>query len=401
MGGGAAGFFAAIHAAAGGRKVWLLEKSARTLSKVIISGGGRCNVTHDCRSPSALAGHYPRGGAFLKPRFRHWGVQETIDWFESRGVKLKTEADGRMFPQSDLSEHIAMALENAARENGVSIRTKQGVASIEKYENGFRVHTENGQCIQAAKVIIAPGGLPKQTQYSFLSDSGHALVPPLPSIFTFHTGDAALHALSGLSLPGVSLRAEGNTQRFEGPMLITHWGLSGPAVLRCSAWMARDLAAREYRFNLYARLIPEDESGFRKWLEESAQTHPKRRIHNQVPPGIPARFWAYLLEGIEIPESGVLGELGKKQKNRIVETVLNHRFEIQGKSAFKEEFVTAGGFSLEDLKPGTMESRHWPGLFFAGEVLDIDGITGGFNFQAAWTTAYLAGTEAAAALAAK
>jgi hypothetical protein len=398
MGGGAAGFFAAIHAAETGKKVWLLEKSARTLSKVIISGGGRCNVTHDCRSHAALAACYPRGGAFLKPRFKHWGVAETILWFESRGVKLKTEADGRMFPQSDLSEHIAMALENDARAKGVAVRTKHGVAKIEKTTDCFIVSLDNGQIIRAARVIVAPGGLPKASQYAFLEESGHAVVPPLPSIFTFHTGGPDLHALSGLSLPEVTLRAEGQKQTFSGPMLITHWGLSGPAVLRCSAWMARELAASDYRFNLYARLLPLNETEFREWLELSIREHPKRRCHNQVPPGIPARFWAYLLEGIEIPEAGSLAELGKKQKNRLVETVLNLRFEVQGKSAFKEEFVTAGGFSLDDLKPGTMESKHWPGLYFAGEVLDIDGITGGFNFQAAWTTGYLAGTEAAASL---
>ena len=398
MGGGAAGFFAAIHAAETGRKVWLLEKSARTLSKVIISGGGRCNVTHDCRSPAALAACYPRGGAFLKPRFKRWGVEETIHWFESRGVPLKTESDGRMFPQSDQSEHIAMALENAAKAKGVSVRTKHGVTKIEKATDGFMVHLDNEQVINAACVIIAPGGLPKLSQYNFLETSGHNIVPPLPSIFTFHTGGAELHALSGLSLPDVTLRAEGQKQTFNGPMLITHWGLSGPAVLRCSAWMARELAASGYRFNLYARLLPLSEVEFRDWLDLSIREHPKRRFHNQVPHGIPSRFWAYLLDGIEIPEALTLAELGKKHKNRLVETVLNHRFAVEGTSAFKEEFVTAGGFALDDLQPGTMESRHWPGLYFAGEVLDIDGITGGFNFQAAWTTAYFAGTEAAASL---
>ena len=395
MGGGAAGFFAAIHAAGSGKKILLLEKSARTLNKVLISGGGRCNVTHDCRSPSALSAHYPRGGNFLKPCFRIWGVHETIAWFEGQGVPLKTESDGRMFPQSDRSEQIALALEEAARKAGVSIRTKTGVRRIEPVPGGFLVHIDSGQTIHASKVIVASGGLPKLSQYDFLEGLTLNIVPPLPSIFTFHTGTAALHALSGLSLPEVSLRAEGQKQSFNGPMLITHWGLSGPAVLRCSAWMARELAATGYRFNLYARLIPCSEAEFREWLEHTIREHPKKRVYNQNPQGMPTRFWGYLLHALDIAENTCMAGLGKKDKNRIAETVLNHRFEVQGKSPFKEEFVTAGGVSLEEINPACMESKRHPGLYFAGEVLDIDGITGGFNFQAAWTTGYLAGTAAA------
>ncbi|MEN9510909.1 MAG: hypothetical protein RLZZ370_728 [Bacteroidota bacterium] len=395
MGGGAAGFFAAIHAAASGKQVLLLEKSARTLNKVLISGGGRCNVTHDCRSPAALSAHYPRGGAFLKPCFKIWGVQETITWFEEQGVSLKTEADGRMFPQSDQSEHIALALEEAARRNGVRIRTKTGVQKLEPSGHGFLVHTDAGEVIQAGSVIVAPGGLPKRTQYDFLDALQLHIVPPLPSIFTFHTGNAALHALSGLSLPEVSLRAEGQKQSFSGPMLVTHWGLSGPAVLRCSAWLARHLAQLDYRFPLYARLIPFSEAEFRALLEQWMREHPKKRLYNQTPPGMPARFWSYLLSELGIPEALCVAELGKKDKNRITETVLNHRFEVRGKSPFKEEFVTAGGVALEEINAARMESKNHPGLFFAGEVLDIDGITGGFNFQAAWTTGFIAGTSAA------
>jgi predicted Rossmann fold flavoprotein len=244
-------------------------------------------------------------------------------------------------------------------------------------------------------VIVAPGGLPKLSQYDFLEGLTLSIVPPLPSIFTFHTGTAALHALSGLSLPEVSLRSEGQKQSFNGPMLITHWGLSGPAVLRCSAWMARELAATGYRFNLYARLIPCSEAEFREWLEQTIREHPKKRVYNQNPQGMPIRFWGFLLHALDIAEDTCMAGLGKKDKNRIAETVLNHRFEVQGKSPFKEEFVTAGGVSLEEINPACMESKHYPGLYFAGEVLDIDGITGGFNFQAAWTTGYLAGTAAA------
>lgn len=395
MGGGAAGFFSAIHAAGSGKKVMLLEKSVRTLNKVLISGGGRCNVTHDCRSPASLSACYPRGGSFLKPCFKIWGVNETMAWFEGQGVPLKTEADGRMFPQSDRSEQIALALEEAARKAGVSIRTKTGVSRIEPLDEGFQVHTDSGVLIKARSVIVAPGGLPKLSQYDFLEGLGFNIIPPLPSIFTFHTGNAALHALSGLSLPEVSLRAEGQKQSFNGPMLITHWGLSGPVVLRCSAWMARELAASGYRFHLYARLIPYSEAAFRDWLEQTIREHPKKRVYNQNPQGLPARFWAYLLQAIDISEETCMAELGKKEKNRITETVLNHRFEVQGKSPFKEEFVTAGGVALEEINPARMESKRHPGLFFAGEVLDIDGITGGFNFQAAWTTGYLAGTSAA------
>jgi len=395
MGGGAAGFFAAIHAAGSGKKVLLLEKSARTLNKVLISGGGRCNVTHDCRSPSALSAHYPRGASFLKPCFKTWGVHETIEWFEGHGVSLKTEADGRMFPQSNKSEHIALALEEAARRNGVRIRTKTGVRLIEPGSDGFQVHTDSGDVIQAGHVIVAPGGLPKRSQYDFLEPLNLKIIPPLPSIFTFHTGNDNLHALSGLSLPEVSLRAEGQKQSFSGPMLITHWGLSGPAVLRCSAWMARELAASGYRFNLYARLIPLSEAEFRDLWEQIIREHPKKRVYNQNPPRIPTRFWEYLLQALEIPEDACMADLGKKDKNRITETILNHRFEVAGKSPFKEEFVTAGGVSLEEINAARMESKKYPGLFFAGEVLDIDGITGGFNFQAAWTTGYIAGTSAA------
>lgn len=399
MGGGAAGMFAAIHAAAGNTRVLLLEKSARFLSKVLISGGGRCNLTHECSSPAQLMRHYPRGGKFLKPLFTHFQVADTINWFHERGVETKTEADGRMFPVSDDAADVARALLDAARERKVELRSSCGVKSIVPCKDHFLVTTEQGLEIYAAKVIVAPGGLPKASQYAFLDAFTLQIIEPVPSLFTFHIQDKALQALSGVSVPEAIVRVEGHPETFKGPLLITHWGLSGPAILRCSAWMARELYQKDYTFNLSVNWLGNSPQLQMQQLHTQTAFHPKKQINNCGATEMPQRLWEYLLEQSGIEPQQACASLGKKAINRLCENLCNLRLSVKGKSMFKEEFVTAGGVDLSEINGLRMESKRWPGLHFAGEVLDIDGITGGFNFQSAWTTGYIAGTSAAEGLA--
>jgi len=395
VGGGAAGFFAAIHAAENGGRVILLEKSAKFLAKVMVSGGGRCNVTHDCRSPAGLAHHYPRGSKFLKPLFELWGVEQTIHWFESRGVALKTEGDGRMFPVSDTSADIADALFNAARQCKVQLRKRCGVQSISQSDVGFDILTDQQERITTRSVVVACGGLPKRSQYQFLEQTGHTIIDPVPSLFTFHVDNKELHALSGLSVPLASVRVEGIRQAHLGPLLITHWGMSGPAILRCSAWLARELADVDYRFNYAVNWVHQSESEVRPIMDTIRNSHPKRKVRNQNPWQLPQRLWEFLINRSGVDPDLEWGFVGGRQVNKMIEVLVNDRYRAEGKSMFKEEFVTAGGIKLSEIDGLRMESRFWPGLHFAGEILDIDGITGGFNFQAAWTTGYLAGKSAA------
>ena len=393
VGGGAAGFFAAISAKQHhpDAEVLLLEKSNKLLAKVRISGGGRCNVTHDQRNIRKMSGHYPRGERFLKKAFEHFSVKDTIAWFGQRGVQLKSEADGRMFPISDDSGTIIRCLMDEAEERGARIALQSGVNAIErKPEGSFLLRMENGGTLQADRVIVTTGGHPKAEGYVWLKQLGHSIVPPAPSLFTFNMPGEEIRSLMGVVAEPVRARIIGTKLESTGPLLITHWGMSGPAVLRLSAWGARVVQGMGYRFTLQLH-----------WLggigEEEARTamadedHQRKQAQNANPFTLPRRLWEFLLAKAHIPLEKTWGDVGKKDRNRLVDLLTNDRYRVAGKTTFKEEFVTAGGVALEEVDPLTLQSRKVPGLYFAGEVLDIDGITGGFNFQAAWTTGYLAG----------
>ena len=393
VGGGAAGFFAAISAKQHhpNADVLLLEKSNKLLAKVRVSGGGRCNVTHDQRNIRKLSENYPRGERFLKKAFEHFSVKDTIAWFGQRGVQLKTEPDGRMFPVSDYSGTIIRCLMDEAEERGVRIALQSGVNAIDRKADGsFLLRMENGGALVADHVIITTGGHPKAEGYAWLRQIGHTIVAPAPSLFTFNMPGDEVRSLMGVVADPVRARIIGTKLESTGPLLITHWGMSGPAVLRLSAWGARVVQGMGYQFTLQLHWLGgmgEDEAR----TAMADEDHQRKQAQNANPFTLPRRLWEFLLAKADIPLEKTWGDVGKHDRNRLVDLLTNDRYAVAGKTTFKEEFVTAGGVSLEDVDPDTLQSRMVPGLYFAGEVLDIDGITGGFNFQAAWTTGYLAG----------
>jgi len=392
IGGGAAGFFAAISAKQHhpDAEVLLLEKSNKLLAKVRISGGGRCNVTHDQLNIRKLATHYPRGERFLRKAFEHFSVKDTIAWFAQRGVQLKTEPDGRMFPVSDDSGTIIRCLMDEAEERDVRIVLHSGVKAIERSSNGFTLRMETGGELKADRVIVTTGGHPKAEGYAWLKQLGHTIVPPAPSLFTFNMPGEEIRSLMGVVADPVRARIVGTKLESNGPLLITHWGMSGPVVLRLSAWGARAVQGMGYRFTLQLHWlggISEDEVRAAMADEE----HRRKQAQNANPFTLPRRLWEFLLNRAGIPLEKTWGDVGKNDRNRLVDLLTNDRYTVAGKTTFKEEFVTAGGVALEEVDPHTLQSLKVPGLYFAGEVLDIDGITGGFNFQAAWTTGFLAG----------
>ncbi|WP_276495958.1 NAD(P)/FAD-dependent oxidoreductase [Pontibacter litorisediminis] len=398
IGGGAAGFFGAIASAEANpqAKVLLLEKTNKLLSKVRVSGGGRCNVTHHCFVPTVLSQYYPRGGKQLKEAFKVFGARETVEWFDSRGVKLKAEADGRMFPVTDSSETIIECLLQQARKAGVQIRTGAGVESIqpvqEEEQAFFILSLSNGERIKADKVLVSTGGNPKSQGYGWLRSLGHPIQEPVPSLFTFNVPSSPLKELQGVSVPHARVRIAGQKLEYEGPLLITHWGYSGPAVLKLSAWGARHFYEQKYNFTALIQWVPEHtEESLREQLQQYRLAHPKKTVASNPLFGLPQRLWQGLTQLAEVPAQARWAELPGKSTNKLVEALLRMPVPVNGKTTFKEEFVTCGGVDLREVNMKTMESRVQPGLYFAGEVLDIDGITGGFNFQAAWTTGYLAG----------
>jgi len=397
IGGGAAGFFGAIRAAEKNpnAEVILMERTSKLLGKVRISGGGRCNVTHACLDNAILVHNYPRGSREFRGPFEQFSVKDTIEWFKKRGVKLKTEADGRMFPTTDNSETIAQCLLNAADETGVKILLSTGVDKIIPKANvGFEVQVHTGKTMYFDKLLIAAGGGPKESFFDWLKELGHTIITPVPSLFTFNLPKHPLNNLMGVSVENALVTVEGTKLEQSGPLLITHWGLSGPAILKLSAWGARILAEKQYKFTIKIKWLPllkEDE--LRQQINNLKQENNKKQMASFAPFGLPSRLWKWMLQHNSINEEMRWADLSKKDINLLVETLLQTRLEVQGKSTFKEEFVTAGGISLKDIDLKTFESKKCPGLYFAGEVLDIDGVTGGFNFQAAWTGSYIAGTN--------
>lgn len=389
VGGGAAGYFAALSAAQHhpAARVVLLEKSNKVLAKVKVSGGGRCNVTHDSPNLRHLLAHYPRGAAFLKKAFAVFDHRSTVRWFAERGVELKAEDDGRMFPVTDSSDTIVRALQAAAERAGVAVRMQQPVRELARIGTGFEVAG-----VRADRVIWATGGSPTAAGFNALVALGHAIEPPVPSLFTFNLPGDRITALMGVVVQEAVVRIQGTSLTSAGPVLVTHWGLSGPAVLKLSAWGARELAARGYDFKVQVNWIGgsnAEEAAAR--LEEALPGIRRKQLGNACPWGLPKQFWLHLLAQAGIDPAIPWMELGKKPRNRLVDALLNDVHAVRGKTTFKEEFVTCGGIPLSEVDPRTMGSRLVPGLHFAGEVLDIDGVTGGFNFQAAWTTGFIAG----------
>jgi predicted Rossmann fold flavoprotein len=393
IGGGASGFFCAIAAAEAGQEVQvtLLEKHAQVLQKVKVSGGGRCNVTHACFQLSDLLKRYPRGKNFLKKAFRHFACADTMQWFSERGVALKTETDGRVFPVSDQSQSIIDCLLNEAGRLGVNLQLKADVKALERDGQGWTLTLQDGRVLHADAVFVGTGGSAKASGYDWLRQLGHSIAEPLPSLFTFNIPDKKLHALMGLSVPQAHVRINGSKLEEEGPLLITHWGLSGPAVLRLSAWGAEELAARHYDFEITVNWIGEKEHQLRERWAGIRQAQAGLSLQQKNPFALPARLWDYLLESAAVPGNLAWSELPAKEQNRLIHTLCAQTFGVKGKTTFKEEFVTCGGINTTEVNPDTMESRICPGLYFGGEVLNVDGITGGFNFQHAWTSGYLAG----------
>lgn len=394
IGAGAAGYFAAIHhkEAFPEHDVVLIEKSENGLAKVKISGGGRCNVTHACFDSRQLAEYYPRGGKALIGPFERFQPRDTMAWFQSRGVPLKIEADGRVFPVSNSSQSIIDALEAAARCLGVILWHRCSVQTIVKIKSGgFMIELGNGISHCGDAIILTTGS--SRQGYAFAEGLGHSIVPPVPSLFTFKINDPALIAIPGVSVASAIATLTGSkVWKQMGPILVTHWGLSGPAIIKLSAWAARDLSEASYQLPLVVNWVP----GYREPAIEATvmgvQSSSKKWISSQsLFPEISNRLWGYLVQK-SIGNGNVPWiETGKKQIRSLVEVLVRDRYQVAGKGVFKEEFVTCGGIPLDEVNFKTMESRICPGLYFAGEVLDIDGVTGGFNFQNAWTTAVIAG----------
>lgn len=360
-------------------------------------------MTHHCFEPRVLAQHYPRGAKQLKEAFKAFGAQDTIDWFAARGVELKAETDGRMFPVTDDSETIVNCLLQEAKRTGVQIKLGAGVENIipvqENHQKHFRLQLSNGATLLADRVLVSTGGNPKPVGYNWLRQLGHVIEEPVPSLFTFNVPTSPFKDLLGISVPKAKVRVAGQKLEYEGPLLITHWGYSGPAVLKLSAWGARLFSEQQYHFTVLINWIPDfTEESLREHLQQYRHAHPKKVVSSNQLFGLPQRLWKALTQLAEIPAETIWAELPGKNTNKLVEALLRASFEVKGKTTFKEEFVTCGGVALNQVNTKTMESRVQPGLYFAGEVLDIDGITGGFNFQAAWTTGYLAGKAIASAI---
>lgn len=400
VGGGAAGFFGAITCAEGMSNggVVLLEAGGDTLAKVRVSGGGRCNVTHACWEPRELVKRYPRGGRELLGPFSRWQPKDTVAWFAERGVELKTEADGRMFPVTDDSATIVECLRGSARRAKVEVRTHAGVKTLNaRTEGGFQVELSNGEELSCTRLLLATGGT--KTAHALAKSLGHTIEEPIPSLFTFNIDDPRLKDLPGLSVPLARAEVVGSKQAQEGPLLVTHWGLSGPAILKLSAWAARDLHTLGYRFKLRINWLGgrglED---VKRELAEQRTSQARRLIAGAHPPSVPSRLWEKLVTHVGIPTQTQWAGLSGAHAQALALALTQSDFDVTGKSTNKEEFVTCGGVRLKEVDFRAMESRLRPGLHFAGEVLDIDGVTGGFNFQAAWTTGRLAGLAMAESL---
>ena len=397
IGGGAAGFFCAVNAARMDRslKVTIIEKSNKLLSKVKISGGGRCNVTHACFDIAEMSKRYPRGQHFVKKAFHQFFTTDITNWFEERGVKLKTEGDGRMFPVTDSSQTIINCLLQEANKFGVEILMNREVKKVETHLSTFNLQLSTGGNISADFVCVASGGYPKSSMFDWLKEPGHTIEEPVPSLFTFNLPNHPITKLMGVSVEKAKVKilpiAIGTKLEEEGPLLITHWGLSGPAVLRLSAWGARELKIMNYELRIIINWVPRySEESLRKRFQELRSENASQKVINKNSIGLPSRLWEFLAEQSGIKNEWRWADLPATEQNRLIKNLCSYECEVKGKTTFKEEFVTAGGIKLNEVDANTMMSKKVPNLFLAGEVLDVDGITGGFNFQHAWTSGWVA-----------
>jgi predicted Rossmann fold flavoprotein len=413
IGGGAAGFFCAVNAARmnPALEVIILEKTNKLLSKVTVSGGGRCNVTHACFDIAEMVKRYPRGGNFVKKTFHQFFTTDTIHWFKERNVALKEEPDGRMFPQSNTSQTIVDCLMKEVERYGVSVQRQSEVVSLESVANSPGPEKlEDGQTkvqkftlkisstgttgyhlLTTDYLCIACGGYPKSSMFSWLTATGHSIESPVPSLFTFNMPGNPVTKLMGVSVEKGRVKIAGSKLETEGPLLITHWGMSGPAILKLSAWGARVLAGADYTFTAIINWLPDfNEQTLRGRFEELRFDMAAQKMANKNPFGLPLRLWAFFLQEAGSKEETRWADLPALQQNKLVKILCRQEYAVKGKTTFKEEFVTAGGIKLNEVDANTMMSRQVPNLFFAGEIVDVDGVTGGFNFQHAWTSAWIA-----------
>lgn len=393
IGGGAAGFFAAINCKLNfpQHQVTIYEKSKKTLSKVKISGGGRCNVSNATFSIADLAKNYPRGNKHLKKVFNKFNPKHTIEWFESRGVPLVIQDDKCIFPQSQDSQSFIDCFTKECKRLGISIRTQYKLNAIQKTNDKFELSFNDSEIVKADKVIVTIGGQPKMNGLEFLKTVGHKIELPVPSLFTFNMPNEDITKLMGIVVEKTIVKIQSTKLIDEGPLLITHWGMSGPAILKLSAWGARILEENEYKFNVQVNWVNEKiHSNLEGLVRSEIERHSSKKIANQKVAHVPTRLWDFLLEKLNIDTQKRWGDISKKDINKIINILLNDVYEVEGKTTFKEEFVTAGGVDLGSVNFNSMQSNKVEGLYFAGEVLDIDGVTGGFNFQAAWSTAFVA-----------
>jgi predicted Rossmann fold flavoprotein len=393
IGGGAAGFFCAVNAARlnPSLQVIILEKTGKLLSKVKVSGGGRCNVTHSCFSIAEMIKKYPRGEKFLKKAFHHFFTTDTISWFNGRGIELKTEADGRMFPVSNTSQTIVDCMLDEAARYKVQIEMNTSVESLSYANDQWNLQLSSGSSIAADYVCIAAGGAPKSSQLEWLRKLGHSVEEPVPSLFTFNMPGNKITQLMGLSVENATVKIIGEKLQQSGPLLITHWGMSGPAVLKLSAYAARLLAEKHYEFSVTVNWLTDyNEISLKDKFQLLRFDLASQKIVNRNPFFLPSRLWEYLLEQSDIKPDIRWADLPAKEQNKLIKNLCAQEFAVKGKTTFKEEFVTAGGIKLDEIDVNTMQSKLQPGLFFAGEVINVDGVTGGFNFQNAWTTGWIA-----------
>ncbi len=392
-GGGAAGFFCAVNAARlhPGREVVLLEKSQKLLSKVKVSGGGRCNLTHDCANANEMSQAYPRGRHFVKKVLHRFFATDTVQWFTERGVAIKTEADGRMFPVSDSSASIMECLMQEANRCGIKIMMNAEVVKAVTDGKSWTIRLKDNRVLEADNFCIACGGYPRSDMFQWLRETGHTIVEPVPSLFTFNIPQHPLKELMGISIPHAKVKVTGTSLEETGPVLITHWGLSGPAVLRLSARGARELHDMKYSCRVLVNWLPEYneqslQDAFRLYRIQEA----KQVMQGRNPFDFPKRFWDQLLQMAGVKDGTRWADLTAVSQNKLVKSICAFEFAVNGKTTFKEEFVTAGGIDLAEVDPQTMMSKKHKGLFFAGEILDVDGITGGYNFQFAWSSGWIA-----------
>lgn len=401
IGGGAAGVFAAINTARlqPSWKILVIEKSSKLLSKVKVSGGGRCNVTHACFEKRELPSYYPRGSSFVKKYIHQFFTTDTIEWFQQRGVEIKKESDGRMFPVTDDSQTIIDVLLQEAANYSIYFQLQSTVIDVTKEGNRFLLQLSGDRKIEAFYCCVAAGGISKENSFDWIRKFGHLIHAPVPSLFTFNSPQHSITKLMGISVPVVKVKISTTKLEQVGPVLITHWGLSGPAVLRLSAWGARILNEKKYQFSIQLNWLEGEgwnAATLSSYFDQQRLEFPTKQLGSRLFQ-LPQRLWEYFLAESGISPHTRFAELKKKEENRLIKLLTDMSIHVSGKTTFKEEFVTAGGIDCTQIDPLTMESKLIPGLFFAGEMMDVDGITGGFNFQHAWSSGYIA----AAALAEK